>query len=341
MITRIGCYLFGCDFGRPLSEKAPAWLAKLGTFPRWPPGTIDASKGASSVSEGAPAWVQHVKERGLSPMSEHSLAVHPTQIYESLVGAGLLTLLLLARRRQRFRGEIFLLFTFAYGVCRYGLEMLRDDAERGSVPPSLPEHLLLPLGLAIFGVAYVIGFSKRIETPWIRQATRALSFVPAVVVYVLLKPETFASTASIQYSTSQAVALATAFAGSVAFAVYYRAALAHPEAAMALRLPSDEAPKKVADADEDDEDAGREGKEDDAGAEEESAPPKKTAGKKKAKKGAAAGAKKKKEIAADEDEDEDAGAKGDGGEPGDGEGARGGEGDDEGEPRKRAAPEED
>jgi phosphatidylglycerol:prolipoprotein diacylglycerol transferase len=203
------------------------------------------------------------------------------------------------------------------------------------VPPSLPEHLLLPLGLLIFAVAYVIGFSKRIETPWIRQATRVLSFVPAVLLYVLLKPETFAATASIQYSTSQAVALATAFAGSVAFAVYYRAALAHPAAAMELHLPSDEASRKV--ADEDDEDAGGEGKEDDAEAEEMSAPPKKTGGKKKAKKGTA----KKKKAAAVDDEDEDADAKGDGGEPGDGDDQRGGDGDDEGEPRKRAAPEED
>ena len=42
-----------------------------------------------------------------------------------------------------------------------------------------------------------------------------------------------------QLSTSQAVALSTGFAAALAFATYYPAALAHPEAAMALNLPPD------------------------------------------------------------------------------------------------------
>lgn len=246
MITRIGCYLFGCDFGRPLSETAPAFLKKLGTFPRWAEGTLDHGS-------GSPAWVQHVKERGLSPTIDHSLPVHPTQIYESLVGAGLLALLLLARRRQRFRGEIFLLFTFAYGVCRYLLEILRDDAERGSVPPSLPEHQLIPLGLAIFALGYVIGFSKRIESVILQRITQVLAFVPAVAAFVIMRPETFAVTANYQYSTSQAVAITTGFAACVAFAVYYKAALAHPAAAMALNLPRTATPADDADEEEDEE----------------------------------------------------------------------------------------
>ena len=36
VITRIGCYLFGCDFGKPLSRNAPAFSQKLGTFPTGP-----------------------------------------------------------------------------------------------------------------------------------------------------------------------------------------------------------------------------------------------------------------------------------------------------------------
>ncbi|MGK3989732.1 prolipoprotein diacylglyceryl transferase family protein [Sorangium sp. So ce136] len=249
MITRIGCYLFGCDFGRPLGETAPAWLKKLGTFPHWAEGTLDHGS-------GSPAWVQHVKERGLDPTSDASLAVHPTQIYESLVGAGLLALLLLARRRQKFRGEIFLLFTFSYGVCRYLLELLRDDAERGSIPPSLPEHLLLPAGLVIFAVGYTIGFSHVIHHDVARKVTQALSFVPALALYLVLKPETFGASETLQYSTSQVVALTTGLAASIAFAVYYKAALDHPEQAMALNLPASPAADdtRQADADEDDED---------------------------------------------------------------------------------------
>ncbi|KYF59060.1 prolipoprotein diacylglyceryl transferase [Sorangium cellulosum] len=248
MITRVGCYLFGCDFGRPLGENAPAWLKKLGTFPHWPEGTLDHGS-------GSPAWVQHVKERGLDPTAEASLAVHPTQIYEALVGAGLLTLLLLARRRQKFRGEIFLLFTFSYGVCRYLLELLRDDAERGSIPPSLPEHVLLPAGLVVFAVGYTIGFSHVVRDGVLRKVTQALSFAPAIVLYLALKPETFGASTTIQYSTSQAVALATGLAASIAFAVYYKAALDHPEQAMALNLPeSPAAADRAADEDDDEDD---------------------------------------------------------------------------------------
>ncbi|KYF71440.1 prolipoprotein diacylglyceryl transferase [Sorangium cellulosum] len=285
MITRIGCYLFGCDFGRPLGETAPAWLKKLGTFPHWPEGTLDHGS-------GSPAWVQHVKERGLDPTAEASLAVHPTQIYEALVGAGLLTLLLLARRRQKFRGEIFLLFTFSYGVCRYLLELLRDDAERGSIPPSLPEHVLLPAGLVIFAVGYTIGFSHVIRDNVVRKVTQALAFVPAIALYVVLKPETFGASATIQYSTSQAVALATGLAASIAFAIYYKAALDHPEQAMALNLPDSPgaAADRAADDDEDEDDddePGDDEDEDDKAGEKRSSPAKASDKRSRAKRGSA------------------------------------------------------
>src|SRR5262249_53278657 len=137
MITRIGCYLFGCDFGQPLKESAPAFLKKLGTFPHWPEGTLDSGR-------GSPAWAQHPSpdwaqvHPGFPRLTESSTAsspVHPTQLYESLVGVLLLVLLLWYRRKQKFRGEIFFLFAFAYGTARYLLEILRDDAERGSLPP--------------------------------------------------------------------------------------------------------------------------------------------------------------------------------------------------------------
>jgi phosphatidylglycerol:prolipoprotein diacylglycerol transferase len=197
--------------------------------------------------------------KGLVPAtSDHSLPVHPTQLYEMLVGAGLLAFLLVSRKHQKFRGQIFLLFTFAYGFCRYLLEILRDDSERGSIPPSLPEHVLIPLGLAVFGVGYAIGFSKAIRNTVVQRVTQVLAFAPAVVAYVLLKPETFASTATQQYSTSQAVAVSTGFAASIAFAIFYKAALAHPETAMALNLPDpaeDEVKAAENEADEDEEEA--------------------------------------------------------------------------------------
>jgi phosphatidylglycerol:prolipoprotein diacylglycerol transferase len=241
MITRIGCYLFGCDFGQPLKESAPGWLKKLGTFPHWPDGTLEAG-------QGSPAWVQHVRDRGLSHTSTASLPVHPTQLYESLVGAMLLVLLLWARKKQKFRGEIFFLFAFAYGVCRYLLEILRDDAERGSIPPALPEQVLLPLGLGLLAVGWVIGFSKAIENVPLRRFTQVVAFVPVVGLYLMLKPDTFATAANVQFSTSQFIAIASGFAASMAFAVFYKAALAHPKQAMDLGLPGEPAPAPAGDA---------------------------------------------------------------------------------------------
>jgi phosphatidylglycerol:prolipoprotein diacylglycerol transferase len=239
MITRIGCYLFGCDFGQPLKESAPAWLKKLGTFPHWKEGTLDAG-------QGSPAWVQHVKERGLALTSEHSLPVHPTQIYESLVGLTLLGLLLWQRRHQKFRGQIFFLFAYAYGVARFLLEILRDDNERGSIPPALPEHVLLPLCLALFAVGWYVGFSNAIENVILRRVTQVIAFVPAIALYVAMKPETFATSANTQLSTSQFIALTSGVAASFAFAVFYKAALAHPKEAMDLRLPPEFLPEGAA-----------------------------------------------------------------------------------------------
>ncbi len=134
-LTRIGCYLFGCDFGKPLSAAAPRWLSRLGTFPRWPSDVLDGA--------GSPAWLQHVDLRGLSVSSRVSLPVHPTELYESLVGAALFVLLLQLRARKRFEGELFLAFTYGYGYLRFLLEIVRDDSERGSFGPTFAEHVLV------------------------------------------------------------------------------------------------------------------------------------------------------------------------------------------------------
>lgn len=240
LITRIGCYLFGCDFGRPLGPEAPGFLQKLGTFPRWPDGTIDGGS-------GSPAFVQHVKTRGLSPDAAHSLAVHPTQLYESLVGLALLVLLLWMRGRQKFRGQIFLVFAFTYGAARFALELVRDDLERGDVPPALPEHVLIPGAFALFAAAYSFGIAPAIRHGAARVATQIASIVPAVIAYVKYAPAEFQGMHPIKLSTSQAIGLASGVAAALAYGVFHRAALRHPEAAMALDLPPEARDDETAD----------------------------------------------------------------------------------------------
>ncbi|MFO0759660.1 MAG: prolipoprotein diacylglyceryl transferase family protein [Byssovorax sp.] len=295
MITRIGCYLFGCDFGQPLKASAPGWLQKLGTFPHWPEGTLDAGT-------GSPAWAQHRNAHLIPEDAAASLPVHPTQLYESLVGAALLVLLLTARKRQKFRGEIFFLFAFAYGICRYLLEVLRDDAERGSIPPSLPEHILIPAGFALLSIGYVVGFAQAIKNITVRRVTQVAAFIPVVLLFVWLKPEGFDNT--MEFSTSQFIAITSGFAASVAFAIFHKAALAHPASAMDLRLPAPAGAPVPVPAGDDEED------------EEEAPRPKKTASKAKGKapigkKGAASKIKVKpkpqpKKVETEEDDEDDA-----------------------------------
>ncbi len=229
--TRIGCYLFGCDFGMRLSDSAPSVLRKLGTFPHW--------QETVAAGDGSPAWAKHVGEGLVSPDAASSLPVHPTQIYESLVGLSIFGLLLLGRKKQSFRGQIFFLFFFAYGVCRYLLEMVRDDAERGFLSTPFAPHVLHPLALGAFGVGFVLTFSAWIRPLAVRRALQAIALVAPVVAWLATRPESFALEAgrTAALSTSQGVALVTGLGACVLFALYFQASQAHPKLAMAIVLP--------------------------------------------------------------------------------------------------------
>jgi phosphatidylglycerol:prolipoprotein diacylglycerol transferase len=233
MITRIGCYLFGCDFGTRLSDTAPGFLKKLGTFPHWPAGTLDGG-------DGSPAYVRHLEyyDRG-SPMwktlteTNHSLPVHPTQLYESFVGLGLFALLMWQRKHLKFRGQMFFLFVFAYGYLRVLLEIIRDDVERGEFGPKINGHVYVPVCLALFAVAFVFGISLAIKNLRARTVARVVSFVPAVVAYFLMKPPQFQED-PMQLSTSQWIGLLTALLASFFYGIYWQEARKRPAMAMAL-----------------------------------------------------------------------------------------------------------
>ena len=231
MITRIGCYLFGCDYGGRLSEEAPGWLRAAGTFPRWEPGTLLGTS-------GSPAWARHEQLGYIDATATSSLPVHPTQLYESALGLILLMLLLWARKRQSFRGQLFFLFTLAYGAGRFLLEMVRDDPERGTVPPSLPPHVLLPVCLVLLAVAYSAGPARLVGSMATRRIRQAVAFLPAVVVAIAVWPGRFAASAPMALSTSQFIGLASGLAAGAAYFVFDKAARTHPDTAMALDLPA-------------------------------------------------------------------------------------------------------
>ena len=229
LFTRLGCYLFGCDFGKPLPSGSPEWLKKMGTFPHWVDGTLPRGS-------GSPAWVQHVSQHLIDFDAAGSLPVHPTQIYESLVGALLLLLLFAVRRTLKFRGQVFLTFTFAYGVLRFLLEVIRDDTERGEFGPHLAEHIMIAGGLFIFALGYIAFMAPSVSDPTMRKMTQVIALVPALVAFLLLRPASFADQTLVQLSTSQWVALLTAIPAAMAYGVYFKAAQAHPESALAIDL---------------------------------------------------------------------------------------------------------
>ena len=118
-LTRIGCFLAGCDFGR---EWSGPWAVR---FPA-----------------GSPAFVQQ-KLQGLLPAgATTSLPVHPTQLYESLAGVALLALVLGVRRRQRVAGEALVAFALGYSALRYLIEIVRADPDRGAIGPWSTSQLI-------------------------------------------------------------------------------------------------------------------------------------------------------------------------------------------------------
>jgi phosphatidylglycerol:prolipoprotein diacylglycerol transferase len=123
--TRLGCYLYGCDFGTRLPESAPGWLKLLGRFPHW----NEAEHGL----RGSPAYLHHMNVYGLARDASFAFPVHPVQLYEGALGLALAFLAFKAFRRKSFDGQLFLGFTVLYGIARFLLDYLKDDPERGDI----------------------------------------------------------------------------------------------------------------------------------------------------------------------------------------------------------------
>jgi phosphatidylglycerol---prolipoprotein diacylglyceryl transferase len=107
---RIGCLLAGCCFGSP--TKLP-----------W----------ALSFPPNSPASESQWKADLIGSKLEPSLAVHPTQIYESAGSFAIAALMILwLHGRKRYDGQVFLAFVALYAVVRFLLEFWRRD-DRGSL----------------------------------------------------------------------------------------------------------------------------------------------------------------------------------------------------------------
>lgn len=130
MLTRVGCYLYGCDYGEPLGDDAPGFLQSAGTFPKWDTEAYPAFACDQTIT-GSPAYEHHLSEGLIAEDAQSSLAVHPTQIYESLAGLALFGFSVWLLLHRKFRGQVIVTVGGLYGLWRFFIEYLRDDPERG------------------------------------------------------------------------------------------------------------------------------------------------------------------------------------------------------------------
>jgi phosphatidylglycerol:prolipoprotein diacylglycerol transferase len=127
-LTRVGCFLNGCCYGK-VSHLPWAVHFPRGSTP-W-----EAQRAAGLISEGSPA-----------------LPVHPTQLYLALLNfAVFLLLYFVVRRRKRVDGQVFAWFLIGKGVVRSFVEIFRDD-DRGVFFGWLSTSQILSLPLVACGI---------------------------------------------------------------------------------------------------------------------------------------------------------------------------------------------
>jgi phosphatidylglycerol:prolipoprotein diacylglycerol transferase len=137
-ITRIGCLLFGCDYGR--RSDSLAWAIR---FP------VDS-----------PAWKDHVNNLHLPRTALESYPVHPTQLYELLAGLFLFGLLMFLRKVRKFSGQVFLGWVIGYGILRPIIEIYRDDDQRGTVGP-LSTSQFIGIVSVVLGVVLLVALIRK------------------------------------------------------------------------------------------------------------------------------------------------------------------------------------
>jgi len=127
-IGRIGCFMVGDDYGIP--TKLP-WGV---TFENGLPPTT------SYYFENYYPWID------LSGFSSGIIPVHPTQIYELIIGLGIFMFLWNKRRSVKFYGQLFFTYMILAGIERFLIEFIRTN----------PKYILGMSGAQIIGILLII-----------------------------------------------------------------------------------------------------------------------------------------------------------------------------------------
>jgi phosphatidylglycerol:prolipoprotein diacylglycerol transferase len=130
-ITRIGCLMSGCCYGKPCTLP---WAV---SFPTASPAGLSAAAAA--------------RELGL----DH-VGLHPTQLYSSAYGLLIFALLLLLERRLLKRGATFGALLVLYGVARFSVDFFRFYEANARVFMGLSFNQLISAALFVLGIYLLV-----------------------------------------------------------------------------------------------------------------------------------------------------------------------------------------
>jgi phosphatidylglycerol:prolipoprotein diacylglycerol transferase len=121
-ITRLGCFMSGCCFGKPTS--CPTGMV-------FPHGSM-----AGHYHAGVP--------------------IHPTQLYSSIYGLAILIVLLLIDRKKHFDGFLFAWFCILYGAARFTVDFFRFYEESAIIAGGLTDNQVISMLLIVFGAVLLV-----------------------------------------------------------------------------------------------------------------------------------------------------------------------------------------
>ena len=129
-LTRVGCFLSGCCFGRPTD--AP-WGVLF-------PSTCQAGRYSADLA---------IK------LGTKAVHLHPTQLYSSLYGFAIFAVLLLVERRLTRRGALFGLLLVLAGLSRFTVDFFRYYEQNARTIAGLTVSQLMAVVLVALG-AYLL-----------------------------------------------------------------------------------------------------------------------------------------------------------------------------------------
>jgi phosphatidylglycerol:prolipoprotein diacylglycerol transferase len=125
---RLGCFSAGCCYGRPASKDLPWAVVFRDPLSLAPPG----------------------------------IPLHPTQLYDALNALIIFSVLMFMRRREKFVGQLFVIYMLMYSIGRSIVEVFRGDTIRGFIiEPYLSTSQFLSVFVFILGIVLWVIWKKK------------------------------------------------------------------------------------------------------------------------------------------------------------------------------------